>query len=131
MRWLVLNQKKNGYKNKMNIKDLLLGAFLYFLGQLITYWQLNGQFIWEWAKKNPFLVSCLGIPISYIFIYATKYSVNGFGGSMWPQRFVGFATGMIVYAWGTSYYFNQQFDMKTAISLALCLILIIIQIAWK
>lgn len=132
MNQLVPSQNKSGYKQtKMNIKDVLVGALLYFLGQLITYWQLNGQFIWDWFKKNPFIVACLGIPISYIFIYATKYSVAGFEGQMWPQRFIGFATGMIVYAWGTSYYFSQHIDMKTAISLALCLILIIIQIVWK
>jgi len=115
----------------MNLKDLFIGAFLYFIGQLITYWQLNGQFIWEWAKQRPFLLSLLGIPISLIFIYATKFSVNGFDGQMWPQRFVGFATGMIVYAWGTSYYFNQPIDMKTGVSLALSLLLIIIQVFWK
>jgi hypothetical protein len=115
----------------MGIKNILLGAFLYFLGQLITYWQLNGQFLWEWFKKNPFLIACMGIPISYIFIEATKYAVSGFDGQMWPNRFIGFATGMIVYAWGTSYYFNQPIDTKTAVSLALCLILIIIQIVWK
>jgi len=115
----------------MNIKDLLIGAFLYFLGQLITYWQLNGQFIWTFFKKNQFLIACLGIPISYIFISATKYAVSGFDGQMWPQRFIGFATGMIVYAWGTSYYFNQPIDMKTGVSLALSLLLIIIQVAWK
>lgn len=39
--------------------------------------------------------------------------------------------GMIVYAWGTSYYFNQPVDTKTAVSLGLSLLLIIIQIAWK
>ena len=112
----------------MNIKDLLIGASLYLIGQLVTYWQLNGQFIWEWFKKNPFWIALMGIPISYIYLYATKYTVNGFEGAMWPQRFVGFATGMIVYAWGTSYYFNQPIDTKTAISLALSLLLIIIQI---
>ena len=115
----------------MNIKDLLIGAFLYLIGQLITYWQLNGQFIWEWFKKHPFWVASMGIPISLIFIYATKYAVSGFGGSMWPNRFIGFATGMIVYAWGTSYYFDQPIDTKTAISLVLCLALIIIQVALK
>jgi len=82
-------------------------------------------------KKNQFLIACLGIPISYIFISATKYAVSGFDGQMWPQRFIGFATGMIVYAWGTSYYFNQPIDMKTGVSLALSLLLIIIQVAWK
>jgi len=115
----------------MGVKNILLGASLYFLGQLITYWQLNGQFIWQWFKKNPLVIACLGIPISFIFIYATKYSVEGFGGEMWPQRFVGFATGMIVYAWGTSYYFNQPIDMKTGVSLGLSLLLIIIQVFWK
>jgi len=115
----------------MNIKDLFIGAFLYFLGQLLAYWQLNGQFIWEWFKKNPIAVSCLGIPVSLLYIYAAQYTVNGFNGSMWPQRFIGFATGMIVYAWGTSYYFGQNIDLKTTISLALCSILIIIQVAWK
>lgn len=115
----------------MNIKDLFIGASLYFLGQMITYWQLNGQFIWGWAKKNPMWLASLGIPISLIFIYATKYAVSGFNGEMWPQRFVGFATGMIVYAWGTSYYFNQPIDMKTGVSLALSLLLIIIQVFWK
>jgi len=112
----------------MNIKDLLIGASLYLIGQLIAYWQLNGQFIWEWFKKNPVWIALMGFPISYIYLYATKYTVNGFEGAMWPQRFIGFATGMIVYAWGTSYYFNQPIDTKTAISLALSLLLIIIQV---
>jgi len=112
----------------MNIKDLLIGASLYLIGQLIAYWQLNGQFIWEWFKKNPIWIALMGFPISYIYLYATKYTVNGFEGAMWPQRFIGFATGMIVYAWGTSYYFNQPIDTKTAISLALSLLLIIIQV---
>ena len=45
----------------MNVKDLFIGASLYFLGQMITYWQLNGQFIWSWAKKNPMWLASLGI----------------------------------------------------------------------
>lgn len=115
----------------MNIKDLFIGASLYFVGQLVAYWQLNGQFIWEWFKKNPIWVAAIGLPVSYIYLLATKYTVDGFDGQMWPQRFIGFAMGMIVYAWGTSYYFNQPVDTKTAVSLGLSLLLIIIQIAWK
>ena len=112
----------------MNIKHLFIGATLYLIGQLVAYWQLNGQFIWEWFRKHPFWIAAVGFPISYIYLYATKYTVSGFEGAMWPQRFIGFATGMIVYAWGTSYYFNQPIDTKTAISLGLSLLLIIIQI---
>ena len=115
----------------MNYKYILYGAILYLIGQYITFIQLNGQFIWNWFKRNNFLVACMGIVISYIFIYATKYSIEGFGGLMWPQRFIGFAFGMIVYAWGVNYYFNQTIDLKTGISLALSLLLILIQLFWK
>lgn len=115
----------------MQFKDILLGALLYLLGQYITFIQLNGQFIWEYAKKHPLMMSLLGFPISYIFLLATKYSVQGFEGLMWPQRFIGFATGMIIYAWGVHFYFNQSIDLKTSISLFLSLILILIQLFWK
>jgi len=115
----------------MYFKDILLGALLYLVGQYITFLQLNGQFIWDWAKRNPLVMTLFGLPISYIFILATKYSVQGFDGLMWPQRFIGFATGMIVYAWGVNFYFNQAIDLKTFISLSLSLILILIQLFWK
>jgi hypothetical protein len=115
----------------VQIKPLLIGTSLYLVGQLITYYQLNGQFIWPWFKKNPFYLSLLGLVISFIFILATKYSVEGFNGLMWPQRFIGFATGMVIYAWGTGYYFDQPIDLKTSISLLLSFVLICIQILWK
>ena len=115
----------------MNLRALLLGTCMYLLGQILTYFQLNGQFLWPAFKKNPWLISLFGIPISYVFIVATKYAIEGFDGQMWPNRFIGFATGIIVYAWGTSYFFNQAFDTKTLVSLSLALLLICIQVFWK
>lgn len=115
----------------MNLKALGLGVLFYFLGQVVTYYQLNGQFLWEWAKRNPFMMSLLGIPVSLIFIFATKHTVEAFNGLMWPQRFIGFASGIFVYAWGTSYYFNQPIDTKTMISLSLAVLLICVQVFWK
>ena len=115
----------------MNFKALGLGVLLYFVGQVVTYYQLNGQFLWEWAKRNPFMMSLLGIPVSLIFIWATKHTVEAFDGLMWPQRFIGFASGILIYAWGTSYYFNQSIDTKTMISLGLAILLICVQIFWK
>lgn len=115
----------------VHIKSLLTGVLFYLIGQVFTYYQLNGQFIWPWFKRNPFLLSLLGIPISLIFITATKHTVEAFDGVMWPQRFIGFASGILIYAWGTSYYFNQPIDTKTMISLGLALLLISVQIFWK
>lgn len=114
-----------------NIKALLLGISFYMVGQIVAYYQLNGQFIWPWFKRNPLLLSLLGIPVSLIFIAATKYTVTAFDGIMWPQRFIGFASGILIYAWGTSYYFNQPIDVKTTISLGLAFLLIGVQIFWK
>ena len=115
----------------MNYKALGLGVLFYFIGQVLTYYQLNGQFLWEWAKRNPLMMSLLGIPVSLIFIGATKHTVEAFDGLMWPQRFIGFASGILIYAWGTSYYFNQPIDTKTMISLSLAVLLICVQVFWK
>ena len=114
-----------------NLKALLLGISFYMVGQIVAYYQLNGQFICPWFKRNPLLLSLLGIPVSLIFISATKYTVTAFDGTMWPQRFIGFASGILIYAWGTSYYFNQPIDVKTTISLGLAFLLIGVQIFWK
>ena len=114
-----------------DLKSLSIGILLFMLGQVFTFYQLNGQFIWKWIEKNPLLVSLLGIPISLVFIYATKYTVIAFDYIMWPQRFIGFASGIFIYAWGTYYYFNQPIDVKTAVSLGLALVLIGIQVLWK
>ena len=114
-----------------NFKALLFGIMFYMIGQVMTYYQLNGQFIWPWFKRNPLVLSLFGIPISLVFIWATKNTVDAFSGMMWPQRFIGFASGILIYAWGTSYYFGQPIDTKTAISLGLALLLICVQIFWK
>ena len=115
----------------VQIKPFLAGVLFYFIGQIMTYYQLNGQFIWPWAKRNPLALALLGIPISLVFIWATKNTVDAFNGMMWPQRFIGFASGILIYAWGTSYYFGQPIDTKTAVSLFIALLLILIQLFWK
>ena len=115
----------------VNFKPFLIGVIFYFIGQIMTYYQLNGQFIWPWFKRNPLILALLGIPISLVFIWATKHTVDAFDGMMWPQRFIGFASGILIYAWGTSYYFGQPIDAKTAVSLCIALLLILIQLFWK
>jgi hypothetical protein len=52
-------------------------------------------------------------------------------GLLWPSRFIGFGVGMVVYALGVSYFFNEGITTKTLISLGLSLILICIQVFWK
>ena len=112
--------------------NLLLGILLFFFGQTLIWYQTNGQFKWKWFAENPFWVACIfAVPISYAFIIATKYVVGYFDGTLWPGRFIGFATGIMSFAILTSFYMNEGINAKTAISLVLAIALVAIQILWK
>ena len=111
---------------------LLTAITLFTLGQILIWYQTNGQFKWKWFAEHPFLVACIfSVPISYAFIIATKYVVGYFDGELWPGRFIGFATGMISFALLTNIYMGQGINAKTAISLVLATALVAIQILWK
>ena len=114
------------------MSKLLIGTILFFLGQILIWFQTNGQFKWEWCAKHPFAMACIfSIPISFAFILATKYVVGYFDGQLWPGRFLGFATGMISFAILTGIYMNEGINAKTMISLVLATALVAIQIFWK
>ena len=119
------------HTKKMNSKLILVSIFWFFLGHVAVWFQLNGQFKWEWFKENSLILALCGIPISFLYIWGTKYAVEGFDGLLWPGRFLGFSIGMVVYAIFTSWIFNEGISMKTAVSLSLCLLLITIQVFWK
>ena len=69
----------------------------------------------------------MAIPLTYVFILATKYNVVGYGGSIWGARFVGFAIGMLVYAILIQLYFKEPFTYKIALQLFLCFSIIAVQ----
>ena len=116
----------------MIIKDLLIGVFMFFIAHVLTFFQLNGQFLKiDWFRKNEIWVAAAGMILSFFYIWGTKYAVSGFGGLLWPARFIGFGVGMIIYTMGVSYFFNEGITTKTAVSLILSLVLICIQVLWK
>ena len=115
----------------MNYKLLGIGVLMFFVAQLISWFQLNSQFIWKWCKDNEWAMAFIGLPLSFAYLWATKYSVAAFGGLLWPVRFIGFGVGIIVYTILVSYFFNEGISTKTFISLLLCFILISIQVFWK
>ena len=116
----------------MDYKQLLVGIVSFFVAHVLTFFQLNGQFLkTDWFRNNQFWVAAAGVVLSYFYIWGTKYTVAGFDNMLWPARFIGFGIGMIIYAFGVSYFFNEGITNKTAVSLALSLILICIQVLWK
>ena len=114
-------------------KDLLIGAGLLSIAHILTFYQLNGQFLksTDWFRNNVTMVAAAGIILSYFYIWGTKYTVSGMDGLLWPARFMGFGVGMIIYAILVNYHFNEGITPKTAVSLAIALLLICIQVLWK
>ena len=112
-------------------KEMLICMLLLGLGQILVWFQLNGQFVWKWFERNPITLSLLGIPISYLFIIATKMAYEGFDGLLWPQRLVVFALGMISFAFLTWWFMNEPLNTKTWVSLALATCMVLIQVFWK
>lgn len=112
-------------------KELILCLILYSSTQLLTFFQMNGQFLSEWCKNNSFALSLLGIPISYGFILATKYAFIAFDSTLWPGRLLGFSTGIILFALCTYMFFGEGLNTKTITTLVLSVVIILIQIFWK
>ncbi len=114
------------------VKDLLIGISAFFVAHVLTFYQLNGQFLkTDWFRNNITLVAGAGIILSFFYIWGTKYAVQGMGGLLWPARFIGFGVGMIIYAVMVNYHFNEGINSKTWVSLGLATVLICIQVFWK
>ena len=114
------------------MKNLIWGVILFTIAQCIIWIQTNGQFVWPWFKRNPFLISLMGgTLISYIFIKGTSLVAEHFDGQLWPGRFIGQASGILIFASLTFIFMNEGINAKTGVSLILAEILIGIQIFWK
>tara|TARA_R100001126_G_C4824098_1_gene148259 strand:- start:386 stop:730 length:345 start_codon:yes stop_codon:yes gene_type:complete len=111
--------------------SLLYGIFFFLLAHICAFLQLNGQFKWEWFAKHEWVMALCGIPMSFLYIWGTKYTVEGMDNLLWPTRFIGFGIGIIVYAIMVNYIFSEEFSIKTIISILLSIILICIQAFWK
>ena len=106
---------------------MTIGIFL--LNNILIWYQLNSQLVWDWAKgtKSMWLMSLLGIPISLLFWWATKIGYQGFG-NLWAVRFVGFATSMLTFPIMTWLYLGEVITLKTIITILLAIIIMILQL---
>ena len=113
------------------MRNLIISLFIITIAQSLAYLQLQSQFFWTWAKNHPILMSVMGVPISILLIYFTKYCALAFDGQVWPGRLIGFAVGAIVFALLSHFIMNETFSTKTIVCLILACIILIIQVAWK
>lgn len=111
-------------------KEMLYTVGIFAIANIMIWFQLNSQLVWEWAKGSKALIfSCLlGIPISYLFWYCTKIGYEGFG-SLWAIRLVGFATSMLTFPFLTYALLGEAITIKTAVTIFLSILILAIQAA--
>ena len=112
-------------------RNILIAFALFFIAQTMIWYQTNGQFISNWVKERPALIALMGVPISYILIYATRYVVLGFDGLLWPGRLIGFSSGMLIMALCTYIHLGEAITLKTGVTLSLAFVIVLIQLYWK
>ena len=108
---------------------IVLTIVIFLLNNILIWYQLNSQLVWDWAKgtKSMWIMSLMGIPISLLFWYATKIGYIGFG-NLWAVRFIGFATSMMVFPIMTYFYLGEAINVKTFISIISAFIIMLLQL---
>ena len=104
---------------------------VYLISQAFTFYQLQGHLWNKWIKENPFMMTLLGIPISYYVILASRDMVNLWDGQTWPNRIIGFSLGVIVFSLMSWFLLREPLTTKTIVCLSLCFIILLIQLFWK
>ena len=112
-------------------EKLIIGIVFGVMGQVLTFFQLQGQIKYEWLRNHYYLLLLLGIPISALFMYSVKNMIIAFDGQMWPSRLIGFSIGAIVFTWLSWTIFNEPLTTKTFVCLFLAFTILIIQLFWK
>lgn len=116
----------------MNIKLFIIGFLYFILGQSLAWLQVYGPILWPVMKKNIVIAVIILAPlISIVYIRGTRYIVDAFGGEVWPSRLIGFSAAIIVFSIMTGIFFKEGLNVKTIISIILCVIILLIQIIWR
>ena len=114
------------------MNNLTIGFLYMAFAQILVWFQSYGQFIYPKFKEHPFIVSLIfGTSASYMFIQSVQYIALHFKGELWPARFLGQATGMVIFAIMTWILMDEGLNTKTMVSLGIAAILIAVQLLWK
>ena len=110
-------------------KYIVLTIVIFILNNILIWYQLNSQLVWDWAKgaKSMWIMSLFGIPISILFWYATKWGYIGFG-NLWAVRFLGFATSMMTFPIMTYFYLGEPMTLKVVVTIILAIIIMLLQL---
>ncbi len=108
------------------------GILFFVVANILAWFQLNSQFVWEWWSTRPVLSTLVfSFPVGLSFWHAVRSTVE-FSGSLWTTKLIGFGVGNIIFALLTWFLMKESiFTAKTLTTLTLASVIIAIQILWK
>jgi len=109
------------------MNKLWMAMLVSFLGHVIAWFHMQGQFKYEWAK-SLWWIALGGIPISFCFYYGTRWYYDYFG-NFWYVRPIGFGMATIVFTILTYLILHELPDARTIVSLILSVVIILIQLS--
>ena len=107
----------------------LIFALLFIIaGNILTWFQVNLQFISDWWRDRPmFTILLFSTPAGALFYYGWRFLVEYFEGSLWPPRLFSFGIGIIIFSTLAYMVKGEVLDKKTIACLFLSIIIILIQ----
>ena len=115
----------------MQIRYVVLAVLFFSVAQALAWMQMNAPILWSSFNRYKWILVLLGIPVTWIFMSATRYAVTGFSGDLWPGRILSFTTGIVVFTALTWFLKGEAVSMKTAVCLVLATAIFLIQVFWK
>ena len=77
------------------------------------------------------IMTILGLPIGYLVILASREMIILWDGKTWPNRLIGFSLGVVIFTMLSGIILKEPFNLKTIVCLALCFVILSIQLFWK
>ena len=109
------------------MNKLVMALIVSFIGHIIAWFHMQGQFKYEWAK-SIWWVAIGGVPISFAFYYGTRWFYEYFG-NYWYVRPIGFGMATFIFGIMTWLILDELPDTRTIICLVLSVIIIILQLS--
>lgn len=114
--------------NTTSMSSIYIAVLSVILANVLVWFQLNGQFKWEWFKNNELLIATIfALPISWLYIQYQKNAFIVFKESLWSIRLIGFSIGLIVFSIMTWVFSKEVLTMKHLICIGLAFLIIGIQ----
>jgi len=112
--------------------ELLKACTLFAVGQLLGWFQINSQFVWEWWADKPLLtVFIYSIPASLCFWYGIGIAYRATG-EVWGPRLLIYSMSYFTFPILTWYLLNESmFTAKTMLCIFLSFLIMAIQLFWE